>query len=222
MPKIELPPRPVLPPSSRIRRLWRAPAIHYSSGVGFPILRLPNNTFRTNDYYRRKLKILRHLRELTDWYFDISSHARQEEHFLRRLSAYTGVNFGFGSEAGHREIIGMTRDLRRLTAGMVLEEEKRIERLLRGWLLRHPQVKFLGSGERMPRRFRREMKVWKGTLRRLKREWERKMEEEGFMERWKRGMGRGTNVEKIQQRNAYKIKRGSIRFRRKLLGKITI
>jgi hypothetical protein len=219
--KIPLPPKPILPPQPRVippspaKRFIKAPTIRYASNM-IPALIIPSshNPVFHHHLFRTKLNRLRGLMDSFGGMHSLIYHAELEQTFLESLAREVRQSWGYNVETGVREMKAMIFDLGSKVNNEVIKEDERVELALRKWVKGHPGVRYWPYGVRTPRRLKREVKRWKMSVDAIKRARHRQIQRSEFMEQWRRGLGRDSNVMTYLQDNANKVKRKAKRRRR--------
>ena len=218
-------PKPVLPPppppvDPPLPNVYKPPTIRYGQFtlpvMIYPILKpSPSTTIR----FLTKIQLLRHYIDQTSFLIQMLYHAKLEERFLSRLSAETRQNWGYGVEAGVRELSGMIKFLEKLKWEIELRENVIVENKIKEWVLKHPNVKFREYGMRMKRSRRKELKAWNTKVKELERNHEQTATINSFMEKWESSWGKNNNVTLYRHPNGRKAKRAAKKLRKLKLGR---
>ena len=145
-------------------------------------------------------------------------HAEQEEIFLRRLATQLRQDWGYETEAGRRELKAMRNDIQQLLVDYSLREDIRAEKHLREWVAKHSDAKFLPYGLRIPGR-RRELRLWTREIKRIKKEHERGLYRNQFIQHWRRNFAKDSVAIKFAMDEGRRAKIRAKRHRRRRMGK---
>jgi len=202
------------------RHLTKVPALHYPS-FSVPWVIYPGSRHSVKASYT----VLRHLertRKLSHVQGTLQSYiyyAELEEQFLRTIAHQLRKKWGWDAEAGVREMKSMSFDIGKFVADVELRENVKAELQLREWVRLNPGVKYLAQGTRMPRKQRKEMRLWRMKVDAIKREQKARTRRSAFMREWFSGLGRGSSISVFQHPRGRLRKRRAKRLRRIKLGK---
>ena len=168
---------------------------------------------------RRHLEYTRKLSQLQSTLLSYIYYAQLEEQFLRFIAKELHEKWGWDAETGVREMKSMSYDIGKFVADAELRENVKAELRLREWVRLNPGVKYLAQGSRMPRKQRKEMRLWRMKVDAIKREQKARTRRSAFMREWFSGLGRGSSISVFQHPRGRLRKRKAKRLRRRKLGK---
>jgi hypothetical protein len=170
----------------------------------------------------RRFQRFRKLGEINGSLLNYIYYAKLEEKFLRLLSRDTDLNWGVETEAGAREMESMSNDISKFIADIELRENIKMELRLKEWARVNYGKRFMPQGWRMPRRRKRELKIWKQKVRAIKREERQQALQSAFMRRWSSGLGKESSISVFKHPRGGINKRRAKKYRKQMLGKLLL